>query len=351
MAEKSLISVIIINYNGREFLESCFSSVLKTNYGKFEVIFVDNASTDDSVRYILENFVDERIVKIQNDKNYGVPGARNIGFKKARGEFLVFLDNDTKVDNEWLSELVKVFENDHTIAVAQSKLLNMLEKKKFDHAGDYLTPLGYLYERSNQSMDKGQFDKVADIFNAKGAATMIRSSVFRELGMYDDSYFMYLEETDFCFRVWLAGYRVVFVPKSIVWHAFNTPLKETKKHYSNYIVRFYGCRNYIMTLIKNLSLGSLLKILPLHILGWFVLSLLFLLRGKVFDFIWIIKGILWNLFNLSGTLKKRFYVQKEIRKIKDSIFFKKVMIKMPLKFYLKKSRCYLAGEPFDENTI
>lgn len=347
MSPQSLISVIIINHNGREFLERCFTSLLKTNYDNFEIIFVDNASTDDSVEYISNSFKDKRITIVLNDKNYGVPGARNIGFKKSRGEYIVFLDNDTEVDSQWPKELVKVFESDSKIAVAQCKLLNMVIRNKFDHAGDYLTPFGFLFERSNQAMDMGQFDRIDDIFSAKGAATMIRSSVFRELGMYDDSYFMYLEETDFCFRAWLAEYRVVFAPKSIVWHAFNTPLKETQKHYSNYIVRFYGCRNYITTLLKNLSFLSLLKILPFHIISWIFLSISFIMKGKIKDAFWIIKGIGWNAVNFHNLIKKRVYVQKNIRKIKDREFLNKIMTKQKASFYFKKAICYLNNKPFN----
>lgn len=343
MSSSSLISVIIINHNGVAFLDRCFSSLLRTNYDNFEVIFVDNASTDESVEYLKNKFNDKRIAFIQNDKNYGVPGGRNIGFQKAKGDFIVFLDNDTEIDSEWLNGLINVFKTDCKIAVAQSKLLNMVERNKFDHAGDYLTPFGFLYERSNQAIDNGQFDKIEDIFNAKGAATMIKSSIFKELGMYDDSYFMYLEETDFCFKVWLSGYRVAFAPKSIVWHAFNTPLKEMKKYYSNYVVRYYGCRNYITTLIKNLSLINLLKILPFHILGWFVISIFFLLRARFNDFIWINKGILWNLLNLPIIIKKRNFVQKKIRKVNDNIFLNKITNKRPFEFYTKKAKCYLNG--------
>jgi len=350
MPPQSLISVIIINHNGREFLERCFTSLLKTDYDNFEIIFVDNASTDDSVQYISNNFRDKRIAVVLNDRNCGVPGGRNIGFKSSRGEYIVFLDNDTEVDSEWLKELVKVFEGDSKIAVAQCKLLNMVVRNKFDHAGDYLTPFGFLFERSNQAMDMGQFDKIDDIFSAKGAATMIRSPVFRELGMYDDSYFMYLEETDFCFRVWLSGYRVVFSPKSVVWHAFNTPLKQYHKYYSNYVVRFYGCRNYIVTLLRNLSWGNLVKILPLHILCWFMLSFAFLSKGKIDDFRWIIKGILWNFLNLDTVLRKRSIVQRKIRKIKDYVFLEKVMTRKSLIFYLNKLRCYSKENSSNENT-
>ena len=346
MFQKELVSVIVINFNGKEFLQRLFSSLLQTNYSKFEIILVDNASSDGSAELIRDDFNDSRISVIVNESNLGPSAARNIGFRRARGEFIAFLDNDTEVDKEWLNELIKVFRSDSRIAVAQCKLLNMVERNRYDHAGDFLTPLGFLYERSNHSIDKGQFDKVTDIFSAKSAASMIRSSVYKELGMYDDSYFIFMEETDFCFRVWLAGYRVVFVPKAIVWHAYNTSLKEFKKYYTSYMVRFCGCRNYILTHLKNLSLLNLFRILPFHILSWAVISFIFLLKGRVFDAIYILKGIFWNLFNIHTILKKRAFVQKNIRKVDDDIIFSYLMIKQPFSFYLRKAILYLKGTKY-----
>ena len=336
------ISVIIINHNGKEFLNRCFSSLLSTEYENFEIIFVDNASTDESIEFVVNKFKDNRIAIIQNEKNFGVPGGRNIGFSKANGEYIVFLDNDTEVEAQWLKELIKVFQSDSLIAVAQSKLLKMDKKDKFDHAGDLFTPFGFLYERSANSIDEGQFDRIEDILSAKGAATMIKSSAFKELGQYDDSYYMYLEETDFCFRVWLAGYKVVFVFSSIVWHAFETPLKDRKKYYSNYVVRYYGCRNYISTLLKNLSLFNVVRIVPIHIFCWIFLSLFFMMKGLFKDSYWIFKGILWNFSNFPKILKKRLFVQKKLRKVRDRDFLNKLMVYQGFNYYLKKAFCYLS---------
>jgi len=346
MFSQKLVSVIVVNFNGKDFLKILFPSLLKTNYEKFEVILVDNASSDGSIEYIRDNFKDERITIIRNDKNYGPASARNIGFKKAMGEYIAFLDNDTEVDSEWLMELVKAFENDHKIAVAQCKLLNMVQRNRFDHAGDYFNSLGFLEERSKQCIDEGQFNKVEEILSAKSAAVMIKSPIYKELGMFDETYFIFMEETDFCFRVCLRGYKVIFVPKAIVWHAFHTPLKEFKRYYTPYMTKFLGCRNYIMTLLKNLSLGSLFKILPFHILSWLCISVLFLFRGKFTDSILILKGIFWNLFHIKGTIKKRIYVQRGIRRVKDEAIFNKFMKNHSLFSYFRKAMRYLRGYQF-----
>ena len=222
----------------------------------------------------------------------------------------------------------------------------MAEKGRFDHAGDFLTPFGFLVERSNGVKDIGQFDKVENIFNAKGAATMIKSCIFKELGMYDDTYFMYLEETDFCWRVWLSGHRVVFAPRSIVWHAYATPLKDEKKYYLNYIVRYYGCRNYLITVFKNAGFFNLLKMLFFQIPSFIILSLLFCLRRKFSDAFFILKALFSVGRDYKVIMLKRDFVQKNIRKIKDKDFFFVIQQKKPLSYYLDIARRYVMGEPY-----
>jgi GT2 family glycosyltransferase len=319
---------------------------LASSYQNFEIVVVDNASTDDSVMFLRNNYSDSRINIVCEKINHGVPGGRNIGFKRSKGEYLVFLDNDAVVDKNWIEGFLEVFSRDEKIAVAQAKLLNMLYKDRFDHAGDFLTPFGFLVERSDGAKDIGQFDKVENIFNAKGAATMIKSHIFKQLGMYDDSYFMYLEETDFCWRVWLSGYKVVFVPKSIVWHAYATPLKDEKKHYSNYIVRYYGCRNYLITVLKNANLINLLKMLSFQIPSFLILSLLFCLRGKFSDAFFILKAIFSVAADYPKIMLKRNFVQRNIRKIKDRDFFPIVLQKKALGYYLLIATRYVTGRHY-----
>jgi len=174
---------------------------------------------------------------------------------------------------------------------------------------------------------------------------MIRSSIYKELGMFDESYFIFMEETDFCWRAHLRGYRVVFAPKAIVWHAYRTPLKESSHYYTQHMVRFLGCRNYITTLLKNVSTGDLVKILPFHILSWICLSLLFLLQGKFIDSVLIVKGIFWNLLHMGKIISKRDFVQKKLRRVSDRVIFSKFMIRRSMHFYFKKACCYLKNTP------
>ena len=342
-----LVSVVIINHNGIAFVEDCLKSVLSNNYPSFEVIFVDNNSTDGSLEFVKQNFSqDHRLKTIENKASLGPAVGRNKGIAIAKGKYVAFLDNDTEADPAWLSELVKVFESDPEIGAAQIKLLKTEPRDTFDYAGDYLTPLGFLSERARGAKDIGQFDYVCDIFSAKSAAMAIRKDVLDKIGGFDEDFYMYLEETDICWRVWLSGYRVVFSPKSIVYHAYGTKKKLQSRYYPNYTVRYYGCRNYITTLLKNLGTINLIKILPLQILSFFVLAFMFLLKLKFKDFILVLKAIGWNFFNLGLILKKRRFNQTVIRKISDDHLMHKIMIEKTTTYYFGKAFSYISGRPF-----
>ena len=341
-----LVSVIIVNHNGIEFVDACLRSVLNSQYKNFEVIFVDNGSIDGSLEYAKKTFGSEgRLHFVENHASLGPAVGRNRGTKVSSGEYLIFLDNDTKVTAGWIGELVRVLENDNSIGAGQAKLLRM-DTDAYDCAGEYLGPLGFLIERSNSKKDTGQFDFIADILSAKSAASIIRRGLFEKIGGFDEDYYMYLEETDLSWRVWLSGYRVVFIPQAIVYHAFNTPRKKFKRYYTKYIVRYYGCRNYISTLIKNLELINLIKILPFHLGCLLALSFFFILKGSLSDGFFILKAIGWNVLNIFGLARKRHLINGRIRKINDSDILNKLMVKRNPGYYLGKAYAYLTGKPF-----
>lgn len=345
MVKKPLVSIVILNYKGIEFISKCLDSVFKSDYLNKEVIVVNSCATDESREFIWEKYSGLKNFKlIMILQAYGTDRARNIGASNAKGEYLAFLDNDTEVDLHWLENLVKVLESDKSIGAAQSKLLkNYGSRDQYDCAGDYFGPIGFLIERSQESKDNGQFDFVTDIFSAKSAASIIKTSIFNEIGGFDEDMFKYLEETDLSWRVWLSGYRVVFVPESVVYHSFATPQKSLKRYYSNKIFRYYGCRNYIQTLIKNLEFINLIKIVPLHILCWLVLAFLFALKGSFRDCMYILKGIGWNVVNIVHIIKKRQQVNSRVRKVRDKEIFSKVTGRRGISGYLKKCLAYLWG--------
>ena len=343
-----IISVVTINFNGKRFLKRCLDSALSEKGKPFEIIVVDNGSTDQSVEFIKKEFGNEEKLKlITLEKNVGAAKARNIGVQKSSGKYILILDNDTKIKAEWFDKIIRFINKHPKMGLAQPKLLTM-GTNKFNYAGDFISPFGFLAERARGVEDKGQFDKVEPIFGLNIASAFFKKEVFKKLGGLDEDYFLYWEETDLAWRTWLAGYQVLFAPNITVWHAYGTKQKN-KQHYQRYEkfyqATYFGCRNMITTLIKNLGLKKLIFILPINIGCWFVLAILFLAKANIGKSLAIVRGILWNFINLQGILRKRKKIQSE-RKISDKELFVLVGAKKTIPYYIGKGLAYIKGEPF-----
>jgi GT2 family glycosyltransferase len=340
LKEWPLVSIIIVNYNGIKFIKRCLNSVLNSDYPNFEVIFVDSASIDGSYELVKESFsFDARLRIIRIAENLGSPECRNIGARNAKGDLLVFLDNDTEVNRSWLKEMVKVFLSDSTIGAAQCKIIQLYNQRLIDSAGQSIDFLGYGYPRSNEE-DKGQYNRVEDVFYADGAALVIRRLVCNQVSLnnslFDADYFpVYADDLDLCWRVRLRGYRVVFISTSVVYHARTAA--NLYKLSSRLI--FSHAKNRIMTLIKNYSLGNLIKYIPL-LLFFETIRAMILLKTKPDHSIAILKAIQWNLKNLKKTWKKRLIVQQLIRKVPDSYIMKHMMKFTPVHLYHSFKKYY-----------
>ena len=214
------------------------------------------------------------------------------------------------------------FQNDKKIGCIQCKLLLLADKNKYDYAGEYLNQCGFLVQRANYGeIDNGQYDQKVEILAAKSAGMFIRKDVFDKIGGFDEDYFIYVEETDLGWRSWLAGYKTVFCPKSVVYHEFGTSIKILSEKKSNFNVRFHGTKNYIMTLIKNLGNKQLLTVLPRHVIIWIFFAFFLVFRGNFRSAFNVLGGIWWNVVNLPQTIFKRKKIQLN-RVISDEKLFK-----------------------------
>ena len=196
------VSIVIPHWNNVEILSECLKSIGSTIYPDFEVIVVDNASTDNSVQYVKSNFPDVKL--IENDRNDGYAGGCNIGADLAQGKYLVFLNNDTIQNPNWISSLLSTIKSNSQIAAVQPKILNYFDRKIFDYAGGsgghmdvYCFPLARGRLFTHQENDEGQYDNKEKCFWSSGTCFMVRKKLFFEAGGFDNSFFAHMEAVSY----------------------------------------------------------------------------------------------------------------------------------------------------------
>lgn len=267
---------------------------------------------------------------------------RNIAFRFASHDLIAFFDDDIEATPNAIYEMAQYLTINEDVGMAFGKLLNMEFKNHFDEAGSYLTSSGFLWARAESGVqDIGQFDQTVSVLAGKSASCMIRRKVFSEIGMFDASYEILGEETDLAWRVWLAGYRVLYIPSSVTYHAFNTCFKP-KDMYTPARVYFNGCRNYLSMLYTNL--GKKRWIIPVmtQLLVWTSAALGMILTGKVEAGLNIFKGLAYFFRNIRTTWQKRAKVQWKLRKVSDAELMPLILRDPPASYYLKRFFHYIA---------
>jgi hypothetical protein len=321
------VEIIILHYRGFEKINECLKSIKKnTAYKSYKITIVDNPSGDGSLELVKKNY--PKINLIENPANFGFARANNIAARKSTADYLVFLNDDTLVTKNWLAPLVKEIKSDKRISTCQPKMINFRDKR-FDHvgaAGGFMDIFGYPVCRGRvfdtREEDRGQYNDKISTFWSGGAAFIIKRSVFLEARGFDEDFFAYSEEIDLCWRLNLMGYRHVYVPNSKIYHWWKATFKE-----SNFKADYYLHRNHLMTVIKNYSALTLLKILPARVLLEISSGFNFLTKGNVKRAFAVFLGLTWNLANIGLVLKKHREVQKK-RKIADKKIID-IMIKKP----------------------
>lgn len=230
------VSIIIVNYNGKSHLEKCLESLSKIKYQNLEIIIIDNHSTDGSLEFIHSKY--PHIKTINLDANCGFAEPNNIAAKTAMGKYLLFLNNDTVVDSDFVEELVNVMNQDPQIAISQSMLLK--SNGDVDSSGDFIDTLGRVYS------SKKKPTSIQNILSARGASMMARKDIFFKLGGFDENFFASYEDVDIGWRAWLCGYKVVLVPNSIVHHTGRQTIKELDS-----LIMFHAVKNSLVLRLTN----------------------------------------------------------------------------------------------------
>ncbi len=337
--KKSLVNIIIPHYNGVSFIDECLKSVFKTVYKPIEVIVIDNGSTDGSQAFIKKKYPQVKL--IQSSKNLGYAGGCTYGFEKSTGEFIVFLNNDTTVDKQWLTYLVKAAKN-KDVALCQPKVLSIRQPAHFEYAGaagGYMDRWGYTFCRGRLfdvcEQDKGQYDQEVEIFWASGVCLFVKRSVLQEIGAFDPYFFMYYEEEDLCWRAHLKNYKVFFVPKAKMYHYG----EKTAKNYP-FRKYYYFHRNHTILLIKNYSWFSLARVLPKKFMLDGIMAAYFLMIGQWKRSFCIIAALASLPFNLRKILYMREKTQKLRKRDEQEIWNMLYPKNIALSFFLRGRKTF-----------
>jgi len=311
-----MISIIIVNWNGKKWLKDCLGSVFDQAYDDFEILLVDNASGDGSPVYVKEKYPKVKI--IENAENVGFGRANNLGAEQAKGETLFFLNNDTKIEDELFLKKIMSFKKSNSLNIVGPKILDFDRKD--------------VYKKRKLSVDiTGYLGWGRETFFVEGSAMIIDKCDFQKLGGFDEKYFMYSEDIDICWRAWLFGMKTEICEVASLIHfgggSSEPTLLQGKKHAVPVFRRYETEKNNLRSLLKNYKIVNLMWILPLAIAQVFCESFLYLITGNFRMFWNIWKAIFWNVSNIRSTWRVRRIVQK-IRKIGDREIFSKMSFRM-----------------------
>jgi GT2 family glycosyltransferase len=311
------ISIIIANLNGEAYLPDCLQSLLSQTFRDFEVILVDNGSTDRSLDLVKKDFPWVKVISLET--NTGFARANNIGFQSSSSEFVATLNNDTIVAPGWLQALYDAAKNNSDTGMVASKIYLGREGRELDSAGMLLYPDGMTRQRGHCEQDNGQFDGVTEVLFPSACAALYRHEMLKETGYFDEDFFSYCEDADLGLRARLAGWKAVFAPGATVRHLYS----QTGGRYSQFKA-FHVERNHFWVLIKDLPLSYIIQF-PFYTAWRYIIQVygLFSGQGSVARFaenagagemMRIVFRSYWAAFiALSRTLKKRRRIWKDRR--------------------------------------
>jgi GT2 family glycosyltransferase len=295
----SRVAVIVLNYNGANVIAPCLRALRSQSYRDFEVVVVDNASTDGSLDIVRRDFPEARVMA--QSRNLGFCGANNLAIAATDSEYLVLLNNDTEVEPDWLGCLVEALDSDPTCGFAASRMIRMSDKRSLDSAGDIFYSHGVAAKRG-EGRPATEFSAPDYVFGACAGAAIYRRSLFESIGVLDPDFGSMGEDVDLSFRAQLRALKCRYVPNAIVYHHVGASFNRVPQSR----VRL-SRRNIVTVLIKNMP-GDILA-------RRFVRYLAYIIAG---DIRWMLKGYSsavltarWeNIRSLRAVLRKRAQIQK-----------------------------------------
>jgi GT2 family glycosyltransferase len=298
------ISVIIVNWNGKHFLDVCLSALRRQTFRDFETIFVDNGSQDGSVEYVRSLFPEVKIVALKN--NLGFTGGNIAGYELATGELIALLNNDTEAHPDWLSAIRRGARTYDDAGSFASKMLYFDNRHRIENCGFNVDIAGTTVDLGRDEWDSPKWTLPRKVFGACGGAVAYRRSMLEHIGFLDPDLFMIYEDVDLSFRAQLAGYECVYLPDAVVFHRYRSSLKMRPA-----MQVFFAQRNIDLVFLKNLPLRLILRSLPRRLLYECGSALYFTKLGSGSAFV---RAKLAVLRQLPSVLAKRKAVQ-ELRMI------------------------------------
>ena len=331
-SKKIDVSVVILNWNGYELIKKYYQSLIDQKFDKFEIVFVDNSSTDNSLelaKKINKNKIDTQYVI--NDKNYGTAEASNIGAKYCSGKYIFFLSNDMIFSANLIGELYDFMEKNKDIGIASVKMLKNIDDKKSNIIDSRGAKIDFMAVPDSISINC-DITKIKDltqeVFFVFGGALFIRRDLFEKIDGYDERYFTLVDDIDICWRAKLLGYKVYYLNKEYIYHRVSATLSKSHNRKEK---RFFSERNGLCSMIKNYKLNTLILTLPLYLLINLLEFLFFIILLKPQMSYVSIRSIIWNIKNLKNTLEKRKKIQS-LRNTQDAQIFK-MMYSYPMKLW------------------
>lgn len=263
--KNSLVSIIVVNWNKRQLLHNCLSSLRNQSYQNLEIIVIDNGSSDGSADAVTANFAEAKLIALPENRGFAI--GNNIGIKNAQGEYIALLNNDAQAHPQWIEELCLALEHYPEVGFVASKMLLYDTRDTIDAAGDIFSVVGVAEKRGWLTKDGEEFSFPLKIFGACAGAAMYRKKMLIELNGFDEDFSpAYYEDVDLDFRAQLKGYQCLYVPTAIVYHRGTTTLGLYSRPHV-----FLCNRNLTYVLIKNMPTQLLVKY-SFKIIMYFLIS-------------------------------------------------------------------------------
>ncbi|MCB8927710.1 MAG: glycosyltransferase family 2 protein [Ardenticatenaceae bacterium] len=249
------VSIIVVNWNGRHHLEWCLPTLLAQTYPNFDIIIVDNGSKDDSCEYVQANYPEIRLIALP--QNVGFARGNNVGIRASTADYIATINNDTKVDPNWLTALVETAEANPNVGMCAAKLLFWDRPDVINSAGICLDRAGIAWDRLGGQLNSTSLAPPTPIFGASGGAALYRRAMLNQIGLFDEDFFAYLEDVDLAWRARLAGWDCLYVNTAVVIHHHSATAIEGSPFKSKLLGR-----NKVWTILKNYPWPLLLRYLP-----------------------------------------------------------------------------------------